>query len=131
DRRMVALFGRADLAKDIGDGGSVPSFTLGQVFNTTEEVDAAVAAMAAAGAKVRKPPQRAVFFPGYHAYVEAADETVWEFVQNPGSQLEVGPIDSSGTSRAHASSGTLPPRALMSSNRSAKCHRWPSGSVAS
>jgi len=94
DRRMVALFGRADLAKDIGDGGSVPSFTLGQVFNTTEEVDAAVAAMAAAGAKVRKSPQRAVFFPGYHAYVEAADETVWEFVQNPGSQLEVGPIDS-------------------------------------
>ncbi len=94
DRRLLALFGRGDLEKDIGDGGTVPSFTLGQVFNTAPEVDAAVEAMADAGAKVRKSPQRAVFFPGYHAYVEAADGAVWEFVHNPESQLDVGPIDS-------------------------------------
>ena len=92
-RRMVAVFGRRDLARDIGDGGSVPSFTLGQMFNTTEEIDSAVEAMAAAGARIRKPPQPAVFFPGYHAYLETPDGTVWEFVNNPGSQLEVGPVD--------------------------------------
>jgi catechol 2,3-dioxygenase-like lactoylglutathione lyase family enzyme len=92
-RRMLAVFGRGDLARDIGDGGNIPSFTLGQVFNTTEEVDAAVEAMAAAGATIRKPPQPAVFFPGYHAYLETPDGTVWEFVHNPGSQLDVGTTD--------------------------------------
>jgi catechol 2,3-dioxygenase-like lactoylglutathione lyase family enzyme len=92
-RRMVAVFSRGDLEQDIGDGGSVPSFTLGQVCKTAETVDAAVEAMTAAGATTRKPPQAAVFFPGYHAYVETPDGTVWEFVHNPGSQLEVGPPD--------------------------------------
>lgn len=87
-RRVVALFGRGDLERDIGDGGKIPSFDLGQVFGTTEEVDSAAAAMAAAGATIRKPPQRAEFFPGYHSYVEAPDETTWELVHNPGSQLD-------------------------------------------
>ena len=92
-RQMLGLFARSDLERDIGDGGNAPSFTLGQVVNTAAEVDAAVAAMAAAGATIRKPPQPAVFFPGYHAYVEAPDGTVWEFVHNPGSQLDIGPTD--------------------------------------
>ena len=93
ERRMVALFARGDLAKDIGDGGNVPSFTLGQICNTTEEVDATADAMANAGATIRKPPQRAAFFPGYHAYVETPDGTMWELVHNPGSQLDIGPTD--------------------------------------
>src|SRR5215467_8484531 len=56
--RMVALFARGDLARDIGDGGNVPAFTLGQVFETPEG-------------------------------------TMWEFVHNPGSQLDVGRIETS------------------------------------
>lgn len=87
-RRVVGLFARENLERDIGDGGRIPPFDLGQGFNTTEEVDAATAAMAAAGATIRKPPQRAAFFPGYHAYVEAPDGTVWELVHNPGSHLD-------------------------------------------
>jgi catechol 2,3-dioxygenase-like lactoylglutathione lyase family enzyme len=98
-RRLVGLFSRDDLARDIADGGPVPSFTLAQLFNATAEVDAAVEAMAAAGAAVRKPPQPAVFFPGYHAYVETPDGTVWEFVHNPGSQLDIGPTDDESSDR--------------------------------
>jgi catechol 2,3-dioxygenase-like lactoylglutathione lyase family enzyme len=98
-RRLLGLFSRHDLERDIGDGGTVPSFTLGQLFNTTEEVDAATEAMGAAGATVRKPPQPAVFFAGYHAYVETPDGTVWEFVHNPGSQLDIGPTDNEGSDR--------------------------------
>jgi hypothetical protein len=52
----------------------------------------AVEAMVAAGAKVRKPPQRPQFFDGYPAYVEALDGTVWELVYNPGFHF-----DSEGT----------------------------------
>jgi uncharacterized protein len=92
-RLIMGLFGRSDLERDIGDGGNVPWFTLAQVFNTTEEVDAAADALAAAGARIRKPPQEAAFFPGYHAYIETPDGTVWELVHNPGSQLDIGPVD--------------------------------------
>jgi catechol 2,3-dioxygenase-like lactoylglutathione lyase family enzyme len=81
--RMVALFGRRDLERDIGDHERIPPFDLGQLFNTAAEVDIAVQAMVAAGAKVRKPPQRPELFEGYHAYVEAPEGTVWELVYNP------------------------------------------------
>lgn len=85
--RMVALFGRDDLAGDIGDGGAVPPFDLGQLFASTEEVDAAVDELVAAGATVRKPPQHADWG-GYHAYVEAPDGTVWELAWNPGWRVD-------------------------------------------
>jgi hypothetical protein len=87
-RRVVALFGREDLQRDIGDSGRIPPFDLGQLFGTREEVDAAATAMAAAGATIRKPPQPAEFFPGYHAYVEAPDGTMWELIHNPGSHAD-------------------------------------------
>lgn len=86
--RMVGLFGQRDLERDIGDHESVPPFDLGQLFNTPAEVDAAVEAMVAAGARVRKPPQRPDFFEGYHAYVEAPDRTVWELLYNPGFHFD-------------------------------------------
>lgn len=86
--RLVGLFGRDDLKKDIGDEGRVPPFDLGQTFNSPEEVDAAVKAMVAAGARVRKPPQRPALFEGRHAYLEAPDGTVWEFVHNPGFHFD-------------------------------------------
>ena len=85
--RMVALFGRDDLATDIGDGGPTPPFDLGALYPSTEEVDATVEAMVAAGAVVRKPPQAAEWG-GYHAYVEAPDGTVWELAVNPGWRVD-------------------------------------------
>lgn len=98
-RRVVGIFACDDLGKDIGDGGRVPTFTLGHSFATAEEVDSASAAMIAAGATVRKPPQPAKFFPGYHSYIETPEGTTWEFVHNPGSRLDsegivgVGDVD--------------------------------------
>jgi catechol 2,3-dioxygenase-like lactoylglutathione lyase family enzyme len=94
--RMVALFARSDLATDIGSG-EAPPFDLGHIFETQAEVDAAAEAMVAAGAVLRKPPQRADFG-GYHAYVEAPDGTVWELAWNPGWSVDadgtahLGPI---------------------------------------
>jgi catechol 2,3-dioxygenase-like lactoylglutathione lyase family enzyme len=86
--RMVGLFGRRDLERDIGDHERIPPFDLGQLFNSPGEVDTAVDAMVAAGARVRKPPQRPDFFEGYHAYVEAPEGTVWELVYNPGFHFD-------------------------------------------
>lgn len=84
--RMVALFGRADLRSDIGSGDA-PPFDLGHLCDDETGVDAVVEAMAAAGATVRKAPQRAEWG-GYHAYVEAPDGTVWEIAHNPGWSLD-------------------------------------------
>lgn len=98
--RIVGLFSRDDLKKDIGDDERVPPFDLGQLFTSAEEVDAAVEAMVAAGAKVRKPPQRPELFDGYHAYLETPDGTVWELVHNPGFHF-----DSEGKPRFAPSGG--------------------------
>jgi len=80
--RMLALFGRDDLAADIGSGPA-PPFDLGHLCDDEAGVDEMTAALAAAGATVRKPPQRAAWG-GYHAYVEAPDGTLWEIAHNPG-----------------------------------------------
>lgn len=85
--RMVALFSRSDLAKDIGDGGAVPPLDLGMLFNAPVAVDTAVAAMSEAGARVRKRAQQADRG-GYHAYVETPDGTVWELAHDPGWRID-------------------------------------------
>lgn len=96
--RMVALFARSDLEKDIGDGGATPPFDLGMLCESAAAVDDAVETMSTAGASVRKPPQRAAWG-GHHAYVEAPDGTVWELAHNPGWHVDdqgtahIGPID--------------------------------------
>lgn len=96
--RMIALFSRSDLEKDISDGGAAPPFDLGTLYESAAAVDAAVAAMTAAGASLRKPPQRADWG-GYHAYVQAPDGTVWELAHNPGWRVDgdgtayIGPVD--------------------------------------
>ncbi len=84
--RMLALFSRADLAGDIGDG-EAPPFDLGHLCDGPAEVDATVSAMVDAGGTVRKPPQRAEWG-GYHAYVEAPDGAVWEIAHNPGWSVD-------------------------------------------
>jgi len=84
--RMVALFGRDDLATDMGTTAA-PPFDIGHLCDDEADVDAVVAAMAAAGATVVKPPQRAEWG-GYHAYLEAPDGTVWEIAHNPGWRVD-------------------------------------------
>jgi hypothetical protein len=84
--RMVALFGRGDLATDMGIDDP-PPFDLGHLCDDEAGVDAVVAAMAAAGATVVKQPQPAAWG-GYHAYVEAPDGTVWEIAHNPGWRVD-------------------------------------------
>lgn len=86
--RVVGLFSQHDLQRDIGDAGRVPPFDLGQLFDSPGEVDAAVQAMEAAGATVRKPAQRPEYFDGYHAYVETPEGTVWELAHNPGFHFD-------------------------------------------
>jgi uncharacterized protein len=94
--RMVGLFGRADLATDIGSGDA-PPFDLGHLCDSEADVDALTQAMVAAGGTLRTEPQRADFG-GYHAYVEAPDGTVWEIAHNPGwsigpdGEANLGPI---------------------------------------
>ena len=95
--RMVALFARADLATDIGSGDA-PPFDLGHQCADEASVDDVVATMVAAGATLRKAPQRAEWG-GYHAYVEAPDGTLWEIAHNPGwwvdpdGNAQLGPVE--------------------------------------
>lgn len=84
--RMVALFGRDDLAADIGSGVA-PPFDLGHLCDDEGDVDRVTEVMVAAGGELRKPPQRAEWG-GYHAYVEAPDGTVWEIAHNPGWSVD-------------------------------------------
>jgi uncharacterized protein len=85
--RLVGLFGRDDLAKDIGIDDP-PPFDLGRNCNSPEEVDEVVAAMRDAGATVLKEPQRPAFFDGRHAYVRTPEGTVWEITYNPGFAVD-------------------------------------------
>lgn len=89
---LLALFGAADLAADMGVPAEqvVPGggFTLAHNVGSPEEVRRVVAAAEAAGARVLKPPQQAAFG-GYHAYVSDPGGIRWEVAYNPG--LRVGP----------------------------------------
>jgi catechol 2,3-dioxygenase-like lactoylglutathione lyase family enzyme len=85
---MLALFSRADLAKDIGTDDP-PAFALGHNCASEADVDTVVATMRDAGATVLKEPQKA-FWGGYHGYLRAPDGTVWEVAYNSNWSLEAG-----------------------------------------
>ncbi|AWB47115.1 glyoxalase [Gemmobacter aquarius] len=83
--QALALFGRADLAKDQGRAGAAlgtGAVTLAQNFATEAEVDAAYAAALAAGATALKRPEK-VFWGGYSGYWADPDGHVWEVAMNP------------------------------------------------
>ena len=83
--QVLALFGRADLAKDQGRPGAAlgtGAITLAQNFTTEAEVDAAYTAALAAGGTALKPPEK-VFWGGYSGYWADADGHVWEVAMNP------------------------------------------------
>ena len=87
----VVLWGREKLAEDAGvedaraDGfGGV---ALAQNVRSREEVDAVLAAAAAAGATVTKPAAE-TFYGGDAAYFADPDGHLWEIAHNPGFTLE-------------------------------------------
>jgi uncharacterized protein len=83
---LLGLYGADDLADDAqlprasGDGFRGVSLAIN--LASTEEVDAAIAAAAAAGARVIKPAQ-ATEWGGYHAYFADPDGHAWEVAHNP------------------------------------------------
>ena len=86
----VVLWGRAELAADAGiedDGaGGFGGIALAHNVASRDEVDAIVAAAAAAGATITKPPA-ATFYGGYAGYFRDPDGHVWEVAHNPGFTL--------------------------------------------
>ena len=91
---LLALWGRADLAADLGRpvapdaaAGTAPVMTLSTNVDSPAEVDAAVAAFEAAGGTVVKPAQDAAFG-GYHGVVGDPDGLMWEIAFNPGLTVD-------------------------------------------
>ena len=99
---LIALFGAADLATDMGDepGSVVPGggFTLAQIVESPEEVREVLARAQEAGATVVKPAQQAAFG-GYHCYFADPAGIRWEIAFNPGwrvlpdGRVLIGPVD--------------------------------------
>lgn len=82
---VLALFGRADLAADLGRPGAdlgTGAITLAQNFATEADVDAAFDAALAAGGTALKRPERAAWG-GYSGYWSDPDGHVWEVAMNP------------------------------------------------
>ena len=82
---VLALFGRAALAKDAGVADSAPGFggvALAWNGASEAEVDAALAEAVAAGARLLKPAQK-TFWGGYAGYFADPDGHLWEVAHNP------------------------------------------------
>ena len=85
----IVLWSRAKLAEDSGiedDGGSFGGMALAQNVRSRAEVDAIVAAAAAAGASVTRSPAE-TFYGGYAGVFRDPDGHVWEIAHNPGFGL--------------------------------------------
>ncbi|MDJ1157827.1 VOC family protein [Chelatococcus sp. SYSU_G07232] len=90
---VLAIFGRRSLAEDAQVTDTPPGFggfTLAINMASEAEVDAALAAAVAAGAKLLKPGQR-VFWGGYSGYFADPDGHPWEVAFNP-----FWPLDANG-----------------------------------
>ena len=82
---VLALFGRADLAKDAtvpDDGAGFTRVALAHNVKAPEDVARVLAEAEAAGARILKPSQRA-FWGGTSAYFADPDGHVWEVAHNP------------------------------------------------
>lgn len=83
---MLSLFGRDDLAKDIGIDDTrtagFSSITLAHNEPSTEDVDRAFSEFIAAGAIAIKMPQPTAWG-GYSGYVADPDGHLWEVAFNP------------------------------------------------
>ncbi len=86
---VLSLFGRTDLAADLGvpsDGTGFRAITLACNRDSEADVDATYAAWVAAGARVVKAPVAAEWG-GYSGYVADPDGHLWEIAYNPGVEL--------------------------------------------
>ena len=87
---VLAVWARADLAKDAGLENSKPGFSgVALAFNVADEtsVDAALQAAERAGGKILKAGGRA-FWGGYTGYFADPDGHLWEVAHNPGFPLD-------------------------------------------
>ena len=86
----VVLWGRSKLASDAGvDDMTADGFdgvALAQNVRSAAEVDAVLAAAAAAGATLTQPAAT-TFYGGYAGYFRDPDGHVWEIAHNPGFTL--------------------------------------------
>jgi catechol 2,3-dioxygenase-like lactoylglutathione lyase family enzyme len=83
--QVLALFGLADLAADMGRERAAlgtGAMTLARNFATEAEVDAAFECALHAGATALKRPEK-VFWGGYSGYFTDPDGHVWEVAMNP------------------------------------------------
>lgn len=82
---ILALWGRADLARDAGltdSGATFSGVTLAQNVGSSREVDATIEQARAAGASVLKPGTR-TDWGGYSGYIADPDGHLWEIAHNP------------------------------------------------
>ncbi|MER7459898.1 VOC family protein [Micromonospora sp. NPDC126480] len=85
----LVLWGRDKLAEDAGvadAGGGFGGLSLAQNVRSRAEVDAILAAAAAAGATLTRPA-RETFYGGYAGCFTDPDGHVWEIAHNPGFPL--------------------------------------------
>ena len=85
---VLALFGKADLEKDVRrpiDGG-FSGVTIAINGRDRDEVDAIFSQALAAGATELKRPEE-VFWGGYSGYFADLDGHVWEVAHNPGATI--------------------------------------------
>ncbi len=81
----LAVWPRRSLSHDTGipvSSASPTEFTLGHNVSSREDVDAAMAQAASAGAIIVKPAQE-TFWGGYAGYFQDPDLHLWEVVWNP------------------------------------------------
>jgi catechol 2,3-dioxygenase-like lactoylglutathione lyase family enzyme len=87
----ITLWGRDKLADDAGVPAGAPArfggMTLAHNVRSPEEVDAILAAAAAAGATITRPAAK-TFYGGYAGYFADPDGHLWEIAHNPGFTLE-------------------------------------------
>ncbi len=82
---VLSLFPRGLLAEDAAvadDGHGFDGVTLAHNYPSEEAVDAAMSHALAAGATLKKKPQR-VFWGGYSGYFADPDGHLWEVAYNP------------------------------------------------
>lgn len=85
DALVLALFPRTLLAEDAevaDDGHGFDGVTLAHNYPSEDAVDAAMAHALAAGATLKKKPQK-VFWGGYSGYFADPDGHLWEVAYNP------------------------------------------------
>ncbi|PDP87848.1 glyoxalase [Glycomyces fuscus] len=89
--QVLGLFDAEKFDRDLGRPSGttgVAGLTLSHNVDGPEEVARTVEAMARAGAKVLKTPQRGEFGGIFHAHVEDPNGVVWEIAHNPGWRVE-------------------------------------------